>query len=218
MNGIKKHLVGKPIILILFFSFFLKNCKKDEEINLSNLLELKNYSINKVKINDSIIKIVGKNRDHKISGLFNFRSNEKIGWWKIEDIASNNNYNIEYVSPKYPKENQIKIYKKEILQKELSMYYDYTLTKHKFLLKIYYPKTSETIDKVSFQYIIGDTIKKIRTHEGEVECKFEDGSYQCQIPISENENAISGIAAIFTYKKNKKDVTLGNTSMYVKAK
>lgn len=203
-NGTKKHMVGKSIIFLFFFSFFLRSCQKNEEKNLSYLLELKNYTIRKTKINDSIIKIVGKNNEYKINGLLNSASNEKIGWWKIEDIISNNNYDIEYVSPKYPKENQIKVYKKKVIQQNLSMYYDYTLSKDKFLLKIYYPKTSETIDKISFQYIIGDTIKKIRTTEGEVECKFKEGYYQCQIPISENENTVSGIAAIFTYKKIKK--------------
>lgn len=218
MIGTKKHLVGKSIILVIIISFFLKNCKENENQDLSSLLNLKNYTLNKVKVNDSIIKIVGKNKDYKLNGLYNSKSNEKIGWWKIEDLNDDNIYDIEYVSPKYPKENQIKIYKKEILQKELSMYYEYSMIKDKFILKIYYPKSSEKIDKVSFQYITGDTIKKMRINQGNVECKFENDCYQCQIPISDNENAISGIAGIFTYKKNKKEITLGNTNIYITTK
>lgn len=217
MNGTTKHLDGKSFILLLFLAFFLKNCQKNEERNFSNLLELKNYTIKKTKINDSIIGIVGENKNYKIKGLFNTRSNEKIGWWKIVDTVNDNDFDIEYVSPKFPKENQMKIYKKGILQKDLSMYYDYTLINNKFLLKIYYPKSSEIIEKVSFDYITGDTIKKMRINEGKVDCIFKNACYECEIPLSNNENAISGIVAIFTYKKNKKDVTLGNTNIYVKS-
>lgn len=151
MIGTKKHLVGKSIILVIIISFFLKNCKENENQDLSSLLDLKNYTLNKVKVNDSIIKIVGKNKDYKINGLYNSKSSEKI-------------------------------------------------------------------DKVSFQYITGDTIKKMRINQGNVECKFENGCYQCQIPITDNENAISGIAGIFTSKKNKEETTLGNTNIYITTK
>ncbi|SDM02562.1 hypothetical protein [Chryseobacterium taihuense] len=218
ISGIKIHIVGKmKLIINILILLVVFSCKKQEK-DLLQVTELDSYKIVKTKINDSIYKIYGTNRDYTIDGSLNILNNSKQDWWIIKNNNNNEKYLIEYIFLDKEIINQIKIYEKEILQKELSMYYDYTLTKQKFLLKIYYPKTLETIDKISFQYIIGDTIKKMRTSQGKVKCKFEDGSYQCQIPINENENAISGIASIFTHKNEEEDVTLGSKNIYVKTK
>ena len=75
----------KKIIFYLIVSSIFLSCSTNKKIEITDqeLMTLNDFKIEKMKINDSIYKIIAEKNDFTFSGVQNQKG--KIGWWKLYD-------------------------------------------------------------------------------------------------------------------------------------
>lgn len=203
------------MIASIFILLMLINCNKEKKENLFQLAELNNYKIIKTKINDSIIKINGVNKNYTIEGYMNIHDNSKQGWWKINNEIIKEKYEIEYIYLDKQIENQIKVYKNGQLYKKASKFYTKSFDKNKVSFYFYFPISKFKTNQVYFNYTISDTIKRKIIKEGKLNCPKNIDHYYCSIPINKNESVI-GIINNFSDFKEKDSVTLAVDRIFIK--
>src|SRR5690606_13011671 len=84
-------------ILCLLIIFSCKKNQKNDKLSIKEITNLKNYKVERTKINDTIEKIVGQNSDYSISGNLNTKTKKKDGWWKISNKRLKESFEIEYL-------------------------------------------------------------------------------------------------------------------------
>ena len=208
------------LTLSIFLFLFLISCKKESsDPSMMELTNLKNYRIQKTKINDSIAKIYGENNYHSIEGKLNTKENKKNGWWKIRFKNKSVIYKIEYLIFDKEKLNQLKVYVDGNLIKSASKFYEAKFESNKFQIKIHFPK----IDKKPYQenvemtYYLADTIRKKINSQIKTKMSKRNDFYFTEIPLKNNENAIIGSVTKVVSKNIKQDsVQLSAETIYFK--
>lgn len=119
-------------IFVFTLVLFLIGCKKKErqaesiyeEVN--RITELKNYTISKEKVNDSIFEIRGINNQFNIVGYLDEKNNKKVGWYLVNknNITKDTVLNAEYL-PLGNKEfiNQYILYENNKINLKISKFY-----------------------------------------------------------------------------------------------
>ena len=192
------------MFILIFILFSCQKQRSKENFDIKQILNLKNYQIQRVKINDSIDKIEGKNSDFTISGNLNIKTNRKDGWWKISNKNMNENFEIEFVDIKPENFNQLKFYKNGKLRNDFSTYYEIKKAENNFNLQFNFPKEKGK-QFASLQYLIFDTISKKLLRDEKKELKKNTNSYLLSIPLNKSENAILGSISEFTTNEMKND-------------
>lgn len=203
-------------IFFFLFILILFNCKKEDKINILELTDLNKYKISKIKTNDSIVKINGDNKDYSLKGTINSHNHSKQDWWIVKNKSNGEEYKIEYIFLDKQIENQIKIYKKGMLYKSASKFYTASFENNGFNFNFYFPISKFKTRDINFDYTVSDTIKRIITKQGKLDCKKDKDHYSCFVPVGQNESVI-GIVTNFSNFKEKDSVTLAVDRMFVEA-
>jgi hypothetical protein len=200
------------VTLLLIFS-----CRKqqDNRLDIIKLTDLDKYQVTKVRINDSIAKLMGVNENYLLSGNINIHDGSRQNWWKIKNKINGDEYEIEYINFDKQFENQIKIYNNHSLNVNSSKFYTISSNKNECNIRIHFQESNFETTNIEFAYTISDTIKKKIIKEGELDLKKNKGFYSCNIPINKNESVI-GIVTRSSNLKQKDSVVLAIDRMFIK--
>ncbi|WP_295230296.1 hypothetical protein [uncultured Chryseobacterium sp.] len=204
-------------ILFMITILLMFSCRKQETIplNVLNLTNLNDYQVTKVKINDSITKLTGTNKNYLIKGNINTYDNSKEGWWKIKNRMNEDEYDIEYINIDKQIENQIKIYTNNNLNIDASKFYIISSDKDQCNIRIHFQKSNFETTDIEFSYTVSDTVQRKIIKEGVLKLKQDKDFYSCNIPINKNESVI-GIVTRTSNLKQKEGVILAVDRMFIK--
>ncbi|WP_418122982.1 hypothetical protein ACNFU2_20605 [Chryseobacterium sp. PTM-20240506] len=207
----------KYIGIFLVFSIFF-SCKKQQGENILKLAELSNYKIiSKTRINDSITKINGENKEYTLEGNINTHYNSKQDWWKFRNKRTEEKYEIEYIFLNKQIENQIKIYRDGKLYEDASKFYTKSFDKVRFNFSFYFPVSKFKTKLVEFNYTISDSVRRKIIKEETLICKENNSYYSCSIPINENESVIGIVTKFSEFSDDKSDsIMLAADKIFVK--
>ncbi|ASE64069.1 hypothetical protein EG352_19875 [Chryseobacterium indologenes] len=208
----------KNITSLASISLLMFSCKNPEQksLNILELSDLQNYKIKEIKLNDTVVKIYGKNSEYTIEGLMDRRNHSRQKWWNIKSRINKNWFEIEYIFLDKQLENQVKLYNNGILDKRASKFYNKSINKGNRQFDFYFPVSEYIINNVELDYVISDTIARKKLREGTVKCEKINDHYRCNIFLKKGENSVMGVVTAFSEFKERDSISLAADRMFIK--
>ena len=213
------------ILSCTFLMVSIFSCTKQQQEfphtgDIREITDLNSYKIIKEKLNDSIIKVKGHNKNFNISGYFNIRRNKKDGWWKISG-GKQKILDLEYILiGNSERKNQIIFYQNNMIDTAASKFYTKKFIQNSKTIRLsfYMPKTQAKVTSAAFNYniITRDEVKRFP----HVKLINKNGKYYCDVNVDQFKNnlLIKGLFKEFSELKNHRKVKLGASVMLVEVK
>lgn len=209
-------------LLLLLFIFSCKGSseKDNNREKIDRLINISSYKIKKKVINDTIIKIEGKNDNYYITGYLNSKRKKRDNWWKITSINNQKKIlDIEYILIGNEEiKNQIIFYKNNKIDSLSSKFYKIKPKELGYLVSIYLPQSKFKTTSAKFKYNIIKKKNGVKSYI--VNCIKKENKYSCIVDASEygNEISIKGIFRQFSELKNKDSVILESNMMFIEVR
>jgi hypothetical protein len=207
-------------IFIILCSSIIVSCNKGKNHKESgtfsgsanDFTDLHKYEIREKVINDSAIRIEGKNQEYIITGFLDKRTHKKINWWVISDVRdSTNKLKIQYIPiDDKPFANQILSYQKGKLDTLSSKFYRVKNIGDSIHYSFYLPKRNNPVLLSEFRYLKDDK-------EFIIDCK-KNSHYECV--VKNNNKTIRGLftEALINSKEKRTDISYIYTKDTIKWK